>query len=414
MKLSSNKLPRSRPFPPRVLLLGGDVRSNIGDRAIRQSLVQMIRAEFPSTTIHAISHTPELDQREFGIKVIGHSALSLFIHPFLLRKMNVVIWGGGQLLQDDTSLIKNIYWAVVLGWLRRVLRLPVIGLGLGVGPFNTRAGRFLARSALKNLEVFVGRDPGSCEWVRGCDLKNLKVQQAPDLAVYLEAASADEAWEYLRTREGIELGDDEIVVGISVRRWFHLRKNPLLPHEWMRWWRTGSGREHGAFDQFLDNLSSALMQFGRGRKVRLLLFPMARSEWEGDRQLSQRVASSAGLPAHVLKLDCDAALVKALTGMCDFLVSVRMHTAILGMSMGVPSAGIVHVPKTSHFYHSLGQDELLVSIDLAAQQSGSERLFEVIEKTFLQRETYSEEIKKHLHSMNTLQTIYTELLSNYL
>lgn len=396
-----------------ILLLGGDVRSNMGDRAIRQSLIQMIRRVKPDAVIHALSKMPERDQREFGIHVVGKNFLSFFTGCNRLHRMDLAIWGGGQLLQDDTSLAKNIYWAVILIWISRILRIPIIGLGVGIGPLNTGAGKYFARKALNNLSEFVGRDPQTCEWARKLGSGQLNVKQAPDLALYLEPASPEDAWNYLSTVEDIKLGDDEVIVGVAVRRWFHLKQNQIIPYEWYSMFGRKEKKENRQFETFLSNLSEALKQFGQNRKVRLLFFPMSQQEWEGDALFSHQVAEASGLPAHILKLACDASMVKALSGLCDIFVSVRMHSAILAMSMGVPAAGIVHVPKTSYFYHLLGQDEFLLSMETAAEQGGSDSLNELLEKTFLQREDLASVLQGRLEILNENQSLYRDVLKKY-
>jgi len=394
-----------------ILLLGGDVRSNMGDRAIRQSLIQMIHGLNRNVVIHALSKAPEKDEQEFSIQPIGRSVISLFTRLLRLRKMDLAIWGGGQLLQDDTSLAKNLYWAVILTWVNCILGIPIIGIGVGIGPLNTRTGKAFARAALKNLTSFVGRDPQTCEWARNLGPGRMTIVQAPDLAVYLEPASAEDAWNYLENVEGINLNDDEIVVGVSIRRWFHLKQNQIIPYEWYSVFGAKKKRENMRFESFLTNLSAALRKFGENRKVRLLFFPMSHLDWEGDAQFSGQIAKAAGLPAHILKLECDASMVKALTGLCNFFVSVRMHSAILAMSMGVPSAGIVHVPKTSHFYNLLGQGDFLLDMESAAEiNSGDVAVLSLMEKTFLCRQTSSMELLKQVEKLANQKNKYENLL----
>jgi len=397
-----------------ILLLGGDVRSNMGDRAIRQSLIQLILSVNRDAVFHVWSNTPGQDVGDCKIMVLGKNFFALFIRIFRLRKMDVAIWGGGQLLQDDTSIAKNIYWAVLLTWTSRILKIPIIGLGVGIGPLHTGAGKFFARWALKNLTSFVGRDPQTCEWARKLGPDRMTVEQAPDLAVYLKPASVEDAWNYLDTVEGIKLVDDEVVVGVAIRRWFHLKRNQMIPYEWYSIFGAKKAGENKQFELFLSNLSEALKNFGQNRKVRLLFFPMSQLEWEGDVLFSHQVAGTAGLPAHVLKLECDASMVKALSGLCDLFVSVRMHSAILAMSMGVPAAGIVHVPKTSYFYHLLGQEEFILSMEDAAANGGHESIKLLLEKTFSQRNVSAQELQKRLEILNKIKSIYTNVIRTFL
>lgn len=213
----------------RILLLAGDVRSNLGDRAIRAALCDMLRAMAPEAELHALSRTPERDRREFGVRILGRTPFALLRHAASLRGFSFALWGGGQLLQDDSSRVKNVYWALLLFWVRRVLRLPLAGVSLGVGPLQTGWGRWWASAALSHVDVLLARDRRSADEARGLTAGRRMVLEAPDLAWFLPAAGRAERDRHLAAVEASEPRAGELVVGIALRRWFHLRGS-WLPH----------------------------------------------------------------------------------------------------------------------------------------------------------------------------------------
>ncbi len=361
----------------RLLLLAGDVRTNMGDRAIRAALVRMIRARDPGAEVTVLSRTPERDAREFGVTILGRSAAALFMRAGALHRLDAVAWGGGQLLQDDSSLVKNLYWAVILTWLRRVLRLRIAGLGLGLGPLDTAIGRRLAAAALSNLDLFIGRDERSCAWARTLTHGRLPTQLAPDPAIFLQAASPGEALRHLAAA-GVPRADGDIVVGVSVRRWFHLGRRRILPYALGA---RDARAARDAFDRFLDRFTNALKLFAADKPVRFLFFPMADADWEGDAVFARRMAAGLDHPAHILRLDCDASMTKALAGLCDLFVGVRMHPCLLALSMGVPAVGVYHVPKVRDFFETVGQADCTLAMEDVAADGGEAKLADLLNRT---------------------------------
>ncbi len=374
------------PSAPRLLLLAGDVRANLGDRAIRAALIQQIRRIWPGARVSILSKTPDRDRREFAADILGPNALSLVWRAREIRAMDLVVWGGGQLLQDDSSLVKNLYWATVLLWVRRGLGRPVVGLGVGIGPLRTRPGRFLAARALSGLSRFVGRDPTSCEWARTLGPRDLRVDQAPDPVVLLGPADRDEALDHLRRQAGIEPAPGELWVGVNVRQWFHLGSRRILPYARKAARAQGDPR----FLRFLDNLAVAMRNAFGDVQVRLLFFPMVNWEGERDSRWGARLAERAGLPVTMVPLDGDATLAKALAGLCDLFVSVRMHAALLALSMGVPSVAFPHVPKVTELFQAFGQGDRTLDIAAAAAPDGAARMEAMIRALLRDRERVRE------------------------
>jgi polysaccharide pyruvyl transferase WcaK-like protein len=368
------------PRPPRFLLLAGDVASNLGDRAIRAALVNLIRARHPDARFTILSRTPERDAREFGASVLGRSAAALVTRAAAAARVDAAIWGGGQLLQDDSSLVKNLYWAVVLGWVRRVLRLPILGWGVGVGPIGTGVGRFFAARALANLSSFTGRDARSAELVRELTRGRVPVAVAPDLASFLRSGPPPP-----RPPEAA----GRVVVGVALRRWFHLRP-AVLPYAV----RARGGAEDPRFARLLENVAEALRAFGAARPAFLALFPMGTAAWEGDESFLRRVAERAGLPHAVVPTAGDAASTKAALASCDLLLSMRMHPSLLALSAGVPALGVAHVPKVGDLFAEWGQADGAIPVEAAAAPDGAARLASGLEGLWMDRDDISRDLRR--------------------
>ena len=107
-----------------------------------------------------LSASPKESARAHGIFSVSRwSPRAVFR---ILRRSETLLLGGGGLFQDVTSLRSSLYY-----W--GVLRLALLAgarpwcAGQSVGPFLTKGGRLLARSALRSCSVRGVRDGRSAE-----------------------------------------------------------------------------------------------------------------------------------------------------------------------------------------------------------------------------------------------------------
>lgn len=375
----------------RVLLIAGDVAWNLGDRAIRAAIVDQVRRACPGAAIITYTKSPARDRAEFGIDEPVSSMREL-LQRARYGEFDAVLWGGGHLLQDDSSKLKCVYWALVLTALRRLAQCPIVGYGIGVGPVDSGWGKFFSRQALRQIERMIVRDERSAHCVRRLVGDQFPLSAAPDPAVDLRPAALDDARRYLGEVEGVTPAEGELVIGVAPRRWFHIRNN-ILPHKWRR--KLGA-REAGAetYEQFKANLAAALNRTAAGRRARFLLFPFYSAPWEGDDRECADLARRLDAPAHVLRLVCAPPVVKALTGLCGLFVSVRLHAGILALGMGVPTVSIAYASKAPELFRALGEEDRLVDIGDAAGDDGEKILEDILRDTLEERDAIAGELRR--------------------
>ena len=107
----------------RVVVMPGDTRFNLGDIAICSSIVRMLRQQFRRPTIVVWGHRPCVER---GFEVVRFvTGLTAWRAA---AAADVLVWGGGQLLQGNRSLVKIPYWVgrVIL---LRLLGKKIVGFG---------------------------------------------------------------------------------------------------------------------------------------------------------------------------------------------------------------------------------------------------------------------------------------------
>lgn len=380
-----NHMGRRMPESPKILMAAGDVTWHLGDRFIQQALVECIRAVYPHADIHCASSAKSPGDGE-----VLHAThreppvLDLLREPSRLRGYDAVIWGGGQLLQDNASLLKNPYWATILSALRTITRAPIIGCGVGLGPLDTTWGRYFAGRALRQLDALVVRDSTSASLAsRLLGGRGPEVQQAPDPATAMAAASAEEGERYLRESENVPPADHEIRLGIVVRRWNSDRRR-LRPVQWMP--PHSSSRVSDSEAPGPAQLVDALNRFSANRNVRGLFFPLYCAPWEGDDLVSQDVARRLNMPAHVLRLKAAPGVIKAAAGRCDLFLSFRMHGAVMSMGAGVPTVGVSYADKVEKHFSICGLPDHCLAMPQLCAPDGGARLASVLDETWRRRE----------------------------
>ncbi len=272
----------------RALLSGYYGYGNLGDEALLSGLVRGLQARGIEPVV--LSGDPAATRAQHGVAAY-HRYRGLL---GALAHCDVLVSGGGGLLQDRSSLRSLRYYLAVIGLAKTLGRRAVV-YGQSVGPLG-EAGRRRVGRALRGLPIAV-RDAPSADLLASL---GLSAERVADPALLLEAPAAS--------------GDAGPVV--------------LIP-------RAGH-----------DDLNEALALAGRqlhdaGHQVATLAF----HERE-DAPACARVAAAA--QARQL---APATPEEALRHLADarYVLSARLHGLILAARAGVGFAGLVYDPKVAGF-----------------------------------------------------------------
>ena len=142
---------------------------NFGDEAIAHVLSEKLKSE-GAEKITLISSNP---QKTAELHQVSSCPMLNFWKPML--EADVLISGGGSLLQDVTSLKSLIYYLGVI-FTALVLGKKVVIYSQGIGPINSTIGRLLTRMALRHCHEISVRDKKSQELLKkwGIDAKLVK------------------------------------------------------------------------------------------------------------------------------------------------------------------------------------------------------------------------------------------------
>ena len=141
----------------RIVLSGYFGFKNFGDEAILSVLVNKLQDDRHRLTV--ISHDPSYT------KSLYKHIRSVYTFNFrdiigAISKSDILISGGGSLLQDVTSAKSLIYYLLII-FIALLLRKKVVIFAQGLGPINNQFCQFLTKLILKHCDYISVRDEKS-------------------------------------------------------------------------------------------------------------------------------------------------------------------------------------------------------------------------------------------------------------
>lgn len=150
----------------KVVISGYYGADNFGDEAILETLINRLRKNDAKITV--LSSNPEKTIKLYGVNAVKKFDLFKVIKEILLSDM--LISGGGSLLQDVTS-VKSLFYYLWVILIAQIFRKDVIIFAQGIGPINNFLGEFLTKILLKKCRWVSVRDDKSLFLLRGWGIK---------------------------------------------------------------------------------------------------------------------------------------------------------------------------------------------------------------------------------------------------
>lgn len=140
----------------RVVISGYYGFGNFGDEAILSVLVQKLKQM--GFEIVVLSSNPRKTSMDYFVNSIY--SFDFYQVAGLLKQSDILISGGGSLLQDVTSIKSLIYYLWVIFTALRY-RKKVIIFAQGIGPINNKIAKFITGKILKHCTYVSVRDAKS-------------------------------------------------------------------------------------------------------------------------------------------------------------------------------------------------------------------------------------------------------------
>lgn len=295
---------------------------NAGDEAMLYAILRSLRSSFPSAEVTVISGRPEETAEHFHTKAVARfDGLAIFRS---LWQCDVLISGGGSLLQDVTSSRSLLYYLSII-FMGIFLRKRVFLYSQGIGPLRRKWVCSLLAKVLSHADIITVRDEKSRRLLLDLGVR-APVFLTADAVLSLPQVPLEEGQRILE-EAGISL--KKKTVGISVRNW-------IDAETWI--------------DQFGEYVS--LLQ---KKDINIVFIPMQCPE---DRTMAQQICKDRTQGIFYLDRSFTAPELMSIIGNLDLLVGMRLHALIFAALMHVPFIGISYDPKIDNFLHSIGEEAI--------------------------------------------------------
>lgn len=340
----------------KVLISGYYGFANAGDEAMLSAIILALKAKHADMEIVVISGDAEATASVYGIRAIPRfDATSIFNE---LRSCDLLISGGGSLLQDITSRRSLLYYLSIIQ-LARLMGKKVMLYGHGIGPLNGRFARMLTGFVCRQVSCISVRDNGSAVELQdlGVDSENIAVTADP---VFAMSPVDKEVGKQILARYGFF--GEKFTIGISVRPWKELKDYKRVLAE--------------VADMAVEKYNA-----------RILFLPLHNPQ---DAKVSREIVSMMRNRQECLVLEtaCSTTDFLSITGNMDLLIGVRLHALVFAAVMQVPIIGISYDPKIDRFLEGI-QAKAVACMRTLTQDILAEKVSLVIDNLEKEKATQS-------------------------
>jgi polysaccharide pyruvyl transferase CsaB len=297
----------------RVVISGYYGFGNLGDEALLAVIAGRLRSRHPEAQIDVLSATPGDTAAYFGVEATPRWRMSAVRQA--IARADVVLSGGGGLLQSATSLRSLVYYA---GILRMAVRsgCKAMIFAQSIGPLDA-IGSFIVRRFCRGTNRATVRDERS-RLILSRLLPATRVERTAD-PVFL-----------YRSQAQIDLSEEGLGPQSGPYAVFCLREAP-------------------GFEAAIPALTRAVDRLAERHGIRAAFLPLGGRR---DAAISTKVIR-ASKSAPVLLPESPLERAAAVIAGARVVVGMRLHALILAANAAVPFLAVAYDPKVSALLEEL-------------------------------------------------------------
>lgn len=338
----------------KVLMSGYYGFNNSGDDAILISIYSSILKTGRNIDVTVLANKPEETSKKYGVKVIYRYNIFKVIKA--ISDCDLLISGGGSLLQDRTSTRSLVYYLSIIKT-AKILGKKVMLYANGIGPVEKQRNRNMVRHVVNKADLITLREENSLTELRKIGVKNKNAIVTADPVFAMESISDAQA------RKAFELSGvptDKPIVGVSVRNWKNI-------------------------DGFLYDMAKLCDRVYTELGRNIVFIPM---QMPSDTAVSRKVREMMKNPSYILSETCTPSEIMGTIGLMDAVVSMRLHTLIFAANRAVPMLGFVYDPKIEYYLNLFNMPK-----GGSINDYDMEKAFVSIKNITENRQRYSDDLK---------------------
>ncbi len=293
--------------------------NNTGDEAIMLSMHKNIQEMGDNYHITVLSNKPQETKEKYGIEAVYRFGVRDVLRA--IKNCDVLLSGGGSLLQDSTSTRSLMYYLSITAT-AKMMRKKVMLYANGIGPVSGERNRRLVKQVVNKADLITLREENSYEELLSMGVNPKKCFVTADPVFTMDGISAEQAQDILKA-EGVPM--DKPMVVVSVRNWKDMDKF--------------IGRFAEMCDIIVEKYDRNIVFLGM--------------QMPNDITVSEKVRKKMKQNAYILKGNYSPYEVMGIISQADFILSMRLHTLIFAARQRVPLIGFIYDPKIEYYLEKL-------------------------------------------------------------
>lgn len=295
--------------------------ANAGDEAMLAAIIGSLQDMIPDVSITVITGNCAMTRENHHVQAVHR--FNLFGIIKAIASSNILISGGGSLLQDVTSA-RSLYYYLFIMRLALWLHKPVMLYAQGIGPVRGVKARRAVRAVLQRVSMIGVRDADSKQ-----ELRDMGVTKPPVVVT----ADAVLSMHRVDTKIGFHILKQAGVTGIRRRIGIAVRN-----------WQNQTA--------YKDAIAAAADALQAQYDCRIIFVPM---QYPADVSAGEDIAARMQGEATVLKGRYNTVEFMSLMGCMDAVIANRLHALIFASIMDVPVTAISYDPKIDSFIRLIGE-----------------------------------------------------------
>lgn len=306
----------------KIILMGFYGGFNFGDEVILENIIFTHKEEFSKGLITICCPNPDYIKNRFSVRSFKLERRRQGLYNFYqeMKKNDLLIVGGGGLLQDYGNFPHVIITIMSKVFVAILLRKPVIFYSIGIGPIETIKGKFLTGFLTNFVNLITVRDEESKELLHRLWVRKKKVYVLPDPAFGTIGVLKKNFEKHYEKNK---------CIGISILPFFKLAHNDTYKDTKIR--------------KIITEVCNYLIE---KKDYSILLFPCHE---EPDAEESLNIINGIHNKNKVSLANWNGKneICYDFFEKIDFLISMRLHPQIIASLFGIPFISIVYHPKVA-------------------------------------------------------------------
>ncbi len=313
--------------------------NNIGDDA----MIETFSKYFLENDIDAtfLSKNPLQTKEKYKVKSVSRDSIIEIIKT--IKQSDMLLSGGGTLLQDITKVISIWYYLLII-LIGLMFKKEVYIIFQGIGPINNKFNIWITKKILKKVNYIILRDQKAFDEMKRLGFDTSKTIVTTDVVFAMQMPTVENNTQLIK-KYMPDFNNENRYIGVSLRPW----------------------KEYGDTNKFANLLDKISEKYN----AKIIFFPFHKTQ---DYDFSIKVQENMKTKSYII---FDDFLPSQLAGMMSLMylnIGVRLHSLVFSVIGKVPVAGISYDPKVDGFlkefnlepvckYTDINVDEVIKNID---------------------------------------------------